>query len=139
VDHRAHPDLEGDRNRGGKATARTPALRFFCVLLPVTFAVEAFIMIALHETLAGLSPLAGALADGALLVLFLFPLLYLLSFRPLVRRMAASHDAQAELEAEVARRTAALQVANEELSAQVTGAPRGAVCAGQLHAHAGSH
>lgn len=58
---------------------------FFAILFFAIFIAEFFIMLFLHRVFPGLSHLAKTILDSSLLVGLLLPVLYLMSFRPLLQ------------------------------------------------------
>jgi signal transduction histidine kinase len=91
-------------------------------LILAIFTVELVIMVSLHRFLPSLPSFVVGLIDGVLLILLLFPLLYLLVFQPLMsilneREMADKklRSAYAEMEKRVEERTKDLTLANEKL------------------------
>jgi signal transduction histidine kinase len=98
------------------------AARLLLVVSLAIFAAETIIMLFLRETLSGAGPLPGALLDSLMLIALIFPALYLIFYRPMSRSIKERISAERELdrhrnrlESMVARRTAELEEARDEL------------------------
>ncbi|MHA2220332.1 MAG: hypothetical protein ACXACY_31020, partial [Candidatus Hodarchaeales archaeon] len=69
--------------------------RLLILLIGSIFFVEFFIMLVL--TLVSLTPLSQAIVDSILLITLVSPILYFLSFRPLMQEIQRSREADLEL------------------------------------------
>ena len=99
--------------------------RLLLIIVVSTFVVETLIM-TLLPLLPSPPDWVHTLLDSVLLVILLFPAIYLFSFRPMVRHQARRAQAEAalqkahdELEIQVRERTASLEEANRELQFEV--------------------
>ena len=71
-------------------------LRLLFVLIISIFITEFGIMVLLHRFLPPLSNLTASFLDSALLVIILFPILYLLVFNNMVRQIASRKEAEVD-------------------------------------------
>lgn len=102
----------------------TSPYRLLLLIALSMFGIEVMIML-LFPHLPPLNREGVAMLDASLLTLLVFPILYLKSFRPLVRHISeykqmqeALKQSHENLEYHVAERTAALQCANEQLQVE---------------------
>jgi ABC-type multidrug transport system fused ATPase/permease subunit len=107
-----------DKKEGNEAN------RLLSLLTGSIFFVEFFIMLVL--TWVSLTPLTQAIVDSLLLITLVSPVLYFLSFRPLMQEIQRSREAdieltnyQQKLEELVTKRTKELQKAKGELEKDV--------------------
>ena len=93
------------------------------IILPIlislgVFVVEALIM-GFIRIIPGLSLQSQALIDAGILLVFLFPLLFFLMFRPLIRSIHRQERLQAELEIGIREKTRELQTSNVLLQHEI--------------------
>ncbi len=74
----------------------TPAQLFVCIIIAILIA-EFGIMMFLHHIIKSISPVAEALIDSLLLILLLFPILYIFAFRPIIFRIRGHEMAERAL------------------------------------------
>jgi signal transduction histidine kinase len=105
---------------------RSRPLRVLLVVAIAAFAAELAVMILLFSVVPTHPGLAEAVLDATLLVLLLFPVLYLSVVRPMARSIVESERvrselraARDELEVRIKDRTAALEAANHDLHTEV--------------------
>ncbi|MCL4369889.1 MAG: PAS domain-containing protein [Chloroflexi bacterium] len=104
------------------ATQDYPAIRLRRLILVMTgaiFVVEFGIMLGLHSFLFNLADPLGALLDGGILIVVMYPVLYLAVYRPFRSEMAERRQAESErkrAEEEMERLLAEVRQANQRLT-----------------------
>lgn len=89
--------------------------RLLAIITVIIFATEMVIMLFMHPFFVEANPFISALVDATLLVLLLYPALYLLVYRPLRKEMADRERAEEAIRASEANYRAIFDSANDAI------------------------
>jgi len=113
------------RQQTGNNRSRFGAFRLLLLIMAAIFGAELTVMFVL-DRLSGFPYSFQAFLDASLLIIFIFPIIYYCSFRPIVRNISLRLQAEEELqdlcyhlEKQVERRTAELSQKNFELKEKI--------------------